>query len=93
MNLSELMRKPTRSERIREHFDDYKPVYIIGLILVILLGIFFGYEYMYPCVYGHDEEQWVDTWTVDGNGNMTLAGGSYQDVFICDCRTVRDSIK
>jgi hypothetical protein len=79
-------------ESIKEHLEDYKWIYIIAIVILSLIGWWIWYEYAYPCVYGHYEEQWQTTWTTDANGNMTPMGGYWQDVFICDCRTVRDSV-
>ncbi len=81
---------------IKEHLSDYKWVYIILIVILSLLSVIgwcFWYEYAYPCVYGHYEEQWQTTWCYGADGSMTPCGGYYADVFICDCRTVRDSIK
>jgi hypothetical protein len=79
-------------ENIKEHLSDYKWIYIITIVLLSLIGWWIWYEYAYPCVYGHYEEQWQQTYIYAADGSMTPMGGYWQDVFICDCRTVRDSV-
>lgn len=79
-------------ENIKEHLSDYKLIYIIAIVLLSIIGWWIWYEYAYPCVYGHYEEQWQQTYIYGADGIMTPMGGYWQDVFICDCRTVRDSV-
>lgn len=78
---------------MKEHWYDFKWIYIVSLIIILVLGGLIGgiywYEYEYPCVYGHYEEVWYPNYGANGMIN----GGYYSDEFICDCRTVRDSIK
>lgn len=81
-----------KTENIKYHLSDYKYAYIIALLVLFMISCVIYYEYKYPCVYGHYEEQWKNNYITNGNGNMTYAGGYFVDVFVCDC-TVRDSIK
>jgi hypothetical protein len=78
---------------MKEHLSEFKWIYIIVFILLSLITYWVWYEYEYPCVYGHTEEQWQTSWCYNADGSMYSCGGYYQDVFVCDCRTVRDSIK
>lgn len=78
---------------MKEHFLDFWPIYTVIFILIFLILGVCIYEYTYPCVYGHHEQQWQTTWIVQGDGSMMPCGGYYMDVFVCDCRTIRDSIK
>lgn len=68
-------------------------IWIPSLIVLALIGWRISYEYYHPCVYGHNEEQWQTQYCTDAQGNMWVCGGYYQDVFICDCRTTRDSME
>ncbi len=77
---------------MKEHFLLYKFIYIIFIASLSIIGLCAWYEYAYPCVYGHYEEQWQQTYIYGADGSMTPMPGYWQDVFICDCRTVRDSI-
>ena len=80
-------------ESIKEHLSDYKWIYIVTIVVLSLIGWWIWYEYAYPCVYGHYEQQWQTTWCYGSNGSMTPCGGYFMDVFICDCRTVRDTVR
>lgn len=70
-----------------------KWIILIAVAFVALISFWVWYEYEYPCVYGHTEQVWQTTWIYNSDGTMTAAGGYFQDVFVCDCRTVRDSLK
>jgi len=75
-----------------EHLLDYKIKYIFAVVFLLIAGIFLYYNYMFPCVYGHHEQQWQSNYMYMNN-RMQYLGGHYVDVFVCDCRTIRDSIK
>jgi len=74
------------------HWDWYKPFYIMGLFVIVIILIINWYEDKYPCVYGHNEQQWVNQYSYY-NGQPQYIGGYFTDVFICDCRTTKDSIE
>ena len=76
-------------EKFLDHWDDYKIIYLIVIAVLLLISCVGYYEYLYPCVYGHYELQMHPLF--DGNGNISTWYMSND--FICDCRTVRDSIK
>lgn len=80
-------------ENIKEHLLYYKWVYIIAIIILLLLSGMGLYEYYRPCVYGHHELMWQTTWSYNSNGSAVPNGGYFTEVFICDCRTARDSLK
>jgi hypothetical protein len=79
-------------KELLEHLSDYKWIYIIIIVVLSLIGWGIWYEYAYPCVYGHYEGQWKPIYTYTPNGSLIQSGGYWYDVFICDCRTVRDSL-
>jgi hypothetical protein len=66
------------------HFSDFKWLYIIGIVLLSLIGSVIYYEYKYPCVYGHYEETMHFIYQPDG----TMVPYWSND-FVCDCRTER----
>lgn len=71
-------------EEIKEHLVDYKWFYISATLIVGLFLFIVWYEYNYPCVSGHYETQYY----LDPNLKVMMP----REVFICDCRTVRDSL-
>lgn len=71
-------------EEIKDHLSWYKWIYIIGIISLCLLGYLLWYEYAYPCISGHNEVQYY----LDPSLNIMMP----HEVFVCDCRTVRDSL-
>lgn len=74
---------------IKQHLLDFKWLYIIILVILSLIGFCIYYEYTYPCVSGHYEENLHYSY----NPNGTIQYTYWQNDFICDCRTIRDSIK
>lgn len=79
-------------ENMRDWFYWNWPLALIITILAILLaliGYSFWYEYAYPCVLGHYELLPHFVYGPDGN----ITGSYLSDDFVCDCRTVRDSVK
>lgn len=40
----------------------------------------------------HTQGQWQVNYCYSADGSMWPCGGYFADVFVCDCRTVRDSI-
>lgn len=79
-------------EKLKWHLVDFWWIYVLLILALSLIGWFIWYEYAYPCVSGHYEEQWQTTWCYNSTSSYPC-GGYFADVFICDCRTVRDSIK
>lgn len=78
-------------EEIKEHLSDYKWIYIIAIVILSLIGWWIWYEYAYPCAYGHYEDVWITTWCYNGTSSVPC-GGYFSNEFVCDCRTVRDSV-
>lgn len=73
----------------KEHLSEFKLLYIICTIALSLIVWVIWYEYAYPCVYGHYEQEWQTIYSTDSNGISTPIGGYWEDVFICDCRKKR----
>jgi hypothetical protein len=77
-------------KKIIEHLDFYKWIYILIISFVLCVGSLVWYEYKYPCIKGHYEQQWQSDYMYI-NGNYQYVGGHYESVFVCDCREKRNN--
>ena len=78
--------------KLEEHWYTWRGFYVVGFFLLSVTAILLHIDYKYPCIRGHYERQWRDNY-IYINGNMQYMGGNYEDVFVCDCRTTRDSLE
>lgn len=74
--------------KIIDNIKDNWISYLILFVICFSIGLWAAYEYYYPCVSGHYEL--TNHWVVNSNGYMTPY---LSNDFVCDCRTIRDSIK
>lgn len=78
-----------KKDNMRNHFLNFKWIYIIATVILSLIGWWIWYEYTYPCIYGHYEQYWQVIYCTDGNGGTIPCGGYWEDMFVCDCRGKR----
>lgn len=74
---------------VADHF--YTLLFLFAIISVVVSVVW--YEHEYPCAYGHYEKQYITIYTVDQNGLPRPSGGYFGYVFVCDCRTGKDSCR